>query len=140
MKNSSIKTLKKKLWQLCHKIAEKLYPNSKCYTCDALISGQNKQLGHLIPSSICGAFLRYDVKRNLRWQCARCNLWGGGNGAEFYKRMVKEVGQKAVDKLFADKNIIVKADKFFYLSLIKEYEEILKTYPHPHLTLTIPRI
>ena len=119
------KTLKKKLWQLCRKIAEKRYPNPKCYTCDIPISGQNKQLGHFISSSVCGTFLRYDVNRNLRWQCARCNLFAGGNGAEFYKRMVKEVGQKVVDKLFADKNIIVKADRLFYLQKIAEYEKIL---------------
>ena len=129
MKNPSLKTLKRKLWELCKQIIRRrcvLKDGSyKCYTCDRTIENpQDAHCGHLIPSGASGAFLRYDL-RNLKICCYNCNVNLGGNGAEFYKRMVKEVGQKAVDKLFADKNIIVKADRLFYLQKIAEYEKIL---------------
>lgn len=82
------------------------------------------QLGHFIPSSTCGAFLRYDL-RNLRWQCMRCNVHGGGQGAIFYKNLVEQEGQEYVDQLFRDKQVIVKADAQFYENLIQKAEEIL---------------
>jgi hypothetical protein len=123
-KKQTPKQLKKKLWELCRQVADQQYPNAKCYTCDAEIVGCNKQLGHFIPSSTCGALLRYDI-RNLRWQCMRCNCYLGGNGAVFYRKMVEREGQKYVDDLFALKNQSVKADILFYLKLIKEYEDLL---------------
>lgn len=125
MKKPTPKALKKKLWELCRKVCDEQYPNAVCYTCDSRIEKSNKQLGHFIPSSTCGALLRYDI-RNLRWQCARCNLFAGGNGAVFYKRMVEREGQDYVDKLFQDKQKTVKADIIFYMRLIKEYEDLLK--------------
>lgn len=76
----------------------------------------------MIPSSVCGAFLRYDL-RNLRYCCMRCNIHLGGNGAEYYRRMVLEIGQPAVDKIFQDKNNIIKADFIFYENKIREYQQ-----------------
>lgn len=125
IKKQTPKQLKTKLWELCRKVADQQYPNSPCYTCGSIISGANKQLGHFIPSSTCGAFLRYDI-RNLRWQCMRCNIHAGGNGAVYYRRMVEREGQAYVDKLFQDKQKTVKADEIFYMNLIKEYEGLLK--------------
>lgn len=120
----SLSKIEKKLWQLCRKVADvrcdaqNIPP--RCFTCDRLVEGVNKQLGHFIPKSTCGAFLKYDM-RNLRWQCYNCNINGGGQGAEFYKRLVEENDQNYVDQLFKDKQKIVKAmDK--YLELISEYE------------------
>jgi hypothetical protein len=119
------KQLKTKLWDLCRKVADQQYPNAVCYTCGSNIIGANKQLGHFIPSSTCGALLRYDI-RNLRWQCMRCNIHAGGNGAVYYRRMVEREGQAYVDKLFQDKQKTVKADILFFLNLIKEYEDLLR--------------
>ena len=120
------KKLKAKLWGLCREIAHKIYP-PHCYTCESKnLEGSNKQLGHFIASSICGAFLRFDL-RNLRWQCMRCNMHAGGNGAEYYRRMVIEVGQEAVDQLFRDKEKSIKADVIFYENKIAEYETLLRS-------------
>jgi hypothetical protein len=124
-KQPTVSQLKKKLWELCRQVADQQYPNAVCYTCGSTISGSNKQLGHFIPSSTCGALLRYEIK-NLRWQCARCNIWSGGNGAVYYRRMVEREGQAYVDNLFALKNQSVKADILFYLKLIAEYEDLLR--------------
>ncbi len=125
-KQKTPKQLKEKLWQLCREIALKSYSHN-CYTCGAILTAgtSNMQLGHFIPSGSCGAFLRHDM-RNLRWQCMRCNCNLGGNGAEFYKRMVKEIGQEQVDEIFRDKQRIIKADSLFYLQKIREYTEKLE--------------
>ncbi len=125
-KAKSIKNLKNELWQLCRAIALKIYAH-KCYTCgvNLTVGTPNMQLGHLIPSSTCGAFLRHDL-RNLRWQCYRCNINGGGEGAEYHRRMLQEIGQEKTEQLFKDKQIIVKADHLFYMNKIKEYKTLLE--------------
>lgn len=125
---TSVAKLKNKLWELCRKVALILYPH-KCFTCDTPLQAgtSNMQLGHFIPSSTCGAFLRYDL-RNLRWQCMRCNVHGGGQGAIFYKRLVETEGQEYVDTLFQDKQKIVKADAQFYEDLIEKAENILQSF------------
>lgn len=132
LKRSAIKkrptpeaTLKKKLWELCKQIIREAYGNT-CYTCwkDGL-KGSDWHTGHFIPSSTCGAYLRYDL-RNLRPQCYHCNINLGGNGAIFYRNLVDDVGQAEVDQLFEDKKIVVKADRIFYESLITKYTDILR--------------
>ncbi|HLC78047.1 MAG TPA: recombination protein NinG [Candidatus Nanoarchaeia archaeon] len=125
-KKKSISFLKKKLWGLTRQIVFRKHGNS-CFTCGARnLTGANLQCGHFIPSSTCGAFLRYDF-RNLRPQCFRCNINGGGQGAEFYKNVVKIEGQEYVDQLFRDKNIIVKADAGWYQEKIDLYTGYLES-------------
>ena len=129
MKKPTIKALKTKLWELCKQITRKRYKNKdgtwNCFTCGRLIDGPAKaQTGHCIPSSACGAFLRYDL-RNLRIQDYYCNINLGGNGSAFYKNLVEENGQEYVDELFRDKQKIIKADEIFYQNKINEYEKLL---------------
>lgn len=118
--------LKKQLWELCRKITAKRYPDV-CFTCDKPISGANRQLGHFIPRSVGGTLLRYNLD-NLRWQCYYDNINLGGNGSEFYRRLVKEIGHEKVEELFEMKKQIVKADIKFYQELIFEYSAILEAY------------
>jgi hypothetical protein len=124
-KKQTPKQLKKILWELCRKITLKKYGNT-CYTCSRTnLMGSNCQLGHFLPSGACGAFLRYNLC-NLRIQCYHCNINLGGNGAEYYKRLVAEVGQEAVDQIFKDKQKSVKCDSLFLSRLIAEYEDLLQ--------------
>ena len=110
------------LWKECRRIIINKYGNT-CYTCGRTnLEGSNCQVGHFIPSGSCGAFLRYDL-RNLRTQCYHCNINLGGNGAEYYRRMVEEIGQKEVDKIFQDKQKVVKAIDH-YLYLLEQYKSI----------------
>lgn len=125
IKKPSTKKLKEILWNHCKRITRARYidkdGNWHCYTCGRLIDDPAKaHTGHFIASSVCGAFLRYDL-RNLRVQDYYCNINLGGNGAQFYKNMVQEVGQACVDQLFIDKEKIVKATDHI-LQLISEYE------------------
>ena len=119
---TELKKVQTKLWKECKRITLNKYGNT-CYTCGASnLEGGNCQLGHCIPSGACGAFLRYDL-RNLRIQCMRCNIHLGGQGAEYVRRLVQEVGKKEVDKMFKDKQKTVKAIDH-YTKLLKEYETL----------------
>ena len=128
-KKNPIKSLKLKLWELCKQIIRLKYRNKdgtwNCYTCGKLIDEPAKaQTGHFLASSVCGAYLRYDL-RNLRIQDYYCNINLGGNGATFYKNLVDREGQEYVDEIFKDKQKIIKADEWWYISKIAEYEVYL---------------
>ena len=116
---SPIRKVQDLLWKECKRIILNKYGNT-CYTCDRVnLEGSSCQLGHFIPSRACGTYLRYDL-RNLRIQCYHCNINLGGNGAEYYHRMVLEIGQAKVNKIFKDKQKSVKAIDH-YTKLLKEY-------------------
>lgn len=59
--------------------------------------------GHLIPKSVCGIGLYFDPM-NVHAQCYHCNINLGGNGAEYYRKMVIRYGKEATDTLFDRKN------------------------------------
>lgn len=123
-KKTPEKKLKEKLWELCKNLVRKRDGNV-CIICNKTnLDGSGWHTGHFIPSSTCGAFLRYDL-RNLHSSCYNCNINLGGNGAMFYKVLVEKYGQNFVDKIFQDKNNIIKADSTFYEEKIKQYEKIL---------------
>lgn len=124
----NISKVQRELWELCKQIVRKRYVNKDgtwyCFTCDRLIDEPHKaQTGHGIPKASLGAYLKYDL-RLLRIQDYYCNINLGGNGAEFYRRLVKEMGQEEVDQIYRDKNITVKALDH-YLKLIEEYKLLL---------------
>lgn len=120
-----LKKARLELWELCKQIIRKKYGNT-CYTCDAKgLVGGNWHTAHFIARSICGLYLRYDL-RNLRPGCHRCNISLAGNGAEFYRRLVEREGQVYVDGIFADKNLQTKETIGFYQEKIAEYQALLK--------------
>jgi len=124
-KIKSLKPLKTKLWELCKQITRLKHKNV-CYTCGKTgLEGSSWQTGHFIPSSVGGAYLRYEL-RNLRPQCYYCNINLGGNGSAFYKNLVEREGQEYVNQIFKDKNIIIKADQWWFISKIAEYEIYLQ--------------
>ena len=117
--------LQKKIWDLCREITRKRYPKI-CYTCDKpLQSSRDMHTGHMWAKAALGAYLKYDL-RILRIQCFTCNIWGGGRGADFYARMLKEIGPAAMRKLEKDRQITVKAYDH-YLKVLKDYQELIKT-------------
>ena len=127
-KKLTIGKLQKILWQETRRVADIIYPPKNgifyCYICGRPISGVNKQLAHLIPKSVCGAFLKYDVYRNLKWCCFNDNINLGGNLAEYYRKMLQENGQEFMDKLYFDKNnVSIKAYDHFE-KLLEEYRKL----------------
>jgi hypothetical protein len=71
-----------------------------------------------------GSYLKYDL-RVLRPQCYNCNINRGGMGADFYKRMLKEIGPEEMEKLENDRQKLVNAYDH-YVKLIADYQLILK--------------
>lgn len=120
----SVSKLRQKLWQLCREIIFKRYGND-CFTCAARnLNGSNRQCGHFIPSSVCSAAMRYDLE-NLRPQCAACNIWRSGNWPAFEHHLLSSGVDVEALKARNRETTGKKYDVLFYLSKIKEYEEIL---------------
>jgi len=119
-KKVKVSTLKKKLWEKTKLAVREKYLDHRgyvnCYTCDKLLTEKkDMHTAHFLPSASCGAYLRYDM-RNLRICCYNCNVNLGGNGAEYYRRMVNEMGQEHVDQIFKDKQKVIQADTQWYLN------------------------
>ncbi len=120
-----ISVIQRKLWELCKQIVRSTHGNT-CYTCGTPnLSGSNWHTGHMWAKASLGANLKYDL-RILRPQCFACNIHRGGMGADFYSRMLKEIGPEAMEKLEADRRVIVNAYDH-YVNLINEYESLLRT-------------
>jgi len=119
-KQASIGKIENKLWSLCKRLIRKLYGNT-CYTCDKKgLTGVDWQTGHYIPRSVCGAYLKYDL-RNLRPQCVRCNKWLGGNWVSFRERLILTEGEAYVSQLHEDKCQMVDAREHWE-SLVELYK------------------
>lgn len=118
-----ISKIQRQLWEECRRVAS-LWYKPDCYTCPAKnLIGSNKQLGHVpFPKSVLGANLKYDM-RVLRWQCMRCNIHGGGMGAEAYKKMLREEGKAYMDLLEKERQETTKAYDH-YLELLEYYKGI----------------
>lgn len=119
-----ISLIQRKLWKECKRIIRARHGNL-CYTCGRTgLEGSNWHTGHMLAKASLGAFLKYDL-RLLRPQCYNCNINWGGQGAEFYKRMIQDHGQDYVDQIYKDKQTTVKAYDH-YLMLLEQYKKIEK--------------
>ena len=125
LKNKStqkISTIQNKLWEECKRIIRAKYP-PVCYTCGRSgLSGSNLHTGHMWAKASLGAYLKYDL-RILRPQCYNCNINQGGRGADFYAKMLKEIGKKEMEQLQKDRHITVKAIDW-YLKILEEYKKL----------------
>lgn len=123
-----ISTLQRKLWELCKNIIRLKYGNT-CYTCYKTgLSGGNWQTGHMWAKASVGAYLKYDL-RILRPQCYHCNINLGGRGADFYARMLRELGEEGMAQLQKDRQRVINAyDHYNYLlGIYSKYLEELSS-------------
>lgn len=85
----------------------KIYSNDfgmvMCYTCSKVGEAKEMQCGHFISRSHMST--RWD-EQNCRVQCVGCNIFKSGNYVEFSYRLLKEIGEKALDALMAKKQEI----------------------------------
>jgi hypothetical protein len=120
-----ISRLQRQIWELCKQIIRAKHGNI-CYTCrQTNLSGSNWHTGHMWSKASLGANLKYDL-RVLRPQCYNCNINRGGMGADFYRRMLNEIGQEEIAKLEADRQVSVKAYDH-YIKTLEEYKELVKS-------------
>lgn len=119
---TKISVLQRKLWIECRRIIRKTHPNH-CYTCTAKnLVGSNLHTGHLWSKASLGALLKYDL-RVLRPQCYNCNINRGGMGADFYAKMLREIGEEKMAQLQKDRQVIVNAYDH-YIKLLDEYKKL----------------
>ena len=118
-KTKTITALKKKLWKI---VSDRIRArdNFICYTSGKKVDGAGAHCGHGLPSSVCGARLRYHPK-NLHCQSYFENINAGGNGATYYRNQIRDYGDEAVDRLYSLQNKYIKADVIFYQKLIELY-------------------
>lgn len=129
---------KTKLWKVLKQLLD-IRDGDVCISCEAEgLVGANKHGGHFIPSSSCGGFLRYDL-RNVFNQCATCNLFRNGAGAEYTIALQKRFSHEFVEQIISEKQTGIKLDvqyvdglREYYESLLsldkKQLEELTKNY------------
>lgn len=82
----------KKCWELQKQYLRKKWANFQdlieCFTCYKLIPVKEIHCGHFWHGK-----LDFDL-RNLRPQCAGCNMFGDGKLAQYSARLIKEHGQE----------------------------------------------
>ena len=123
VKKLTIKELQDKIWIEVRRIIKNRELN-ECYTCGAQnLVGSNCQVGHMIPKAYLKNYLKYDL-RLLKFQCMRCNLRLGGNGALFITKMRQIEGDEYVDGILKDlkKEIEPKLLYGFYENLLAKYK------------------
>ena len=126
---------KDKLWKVLKQIID-IRDGDICISCGAEgLVGANKHGGHFIPSSSCGGFLRYDL-RNVWCQCATCNLFRNGAGAEYTRALEKKYSVKFVDKIIQDKQTGIKLDVQYVEALTEYYQTLLGKTKKELISLT----
>lgn len=114
---------KTRLWKSL-KVLLDIRDGPVCISCGAEgLVGANKHGGHFIPSSSCGGFLRYDL-RNVFNQCATCNLFRNGAGAEYTLALQKRFGNKFVEDILKDKRMGIKLDVDYVVNLSEYYDSL----------------
>ena len=132
---SPLAKAKQKLWATLKKVID-IRDGDTCISCGTSgLRGYNKHGGHFIPSSSCGGFLRYDL-RNVFNQCASCNLYRNGAGAEYTVTLQKRFGTAFVEKVIADKEVSTKLDIPYVEALTSYYESLLTKTQKQLISLT----
>ena len=119
---SEIRKVQDLLWEECKRIKRGKRETIDCYTCYAKdLIGSNCQLGHMWAKASVSAMLKYHLDI-LEFQCMRCNIHLGGQGAVFFERKQRELGEERIAELSKMKNqpILVNALDY-YKSLIEKY-------------------
>lgn len=117
-----ISKLQRLIWDEVKRITRTRHPNV-CFTCGRKdLAGSNWHSGHMWPKAALGAYMKYDL-RIIRPQCYFCNVNLGGRGADFYAKMLAEIGPEAMAALEAERQVTVKAYDF-YAKILEQYRKI----------------
>lgn len=94
-----------------------------CFDCGEYVEGQQFQAGHWEASGSSGALLRYHPD-NMHGQAGKCNMLRSQERVKiaYTMRMIEKYGLERVEELRRLKQKIVKADRYFYTTLIELYK------------------
>ncbi len=104
IKYESVRTLEKRIWELCKQIVRKENKRTAqgdliCYTCGKIITDlADAHTSHWRKKSILSLRHKYDI-RVLKVSCRKCNMYFDGNEAEYTLRLIRDYGTDYVLKL-----------------------------------------
>ena len=124
MKKESNTALKKKLDSI-FSLYIRHRDNGVCYTCGIQKMPSEMQAGHYV-SRACLP-LRWD-EDNVKCQCPGCNIYKHGDIITYREKLVKELGEEAVERLELRRHETVKLTSEWYHDMIDHYRELLKEY------------
>lgn len=115
---SKFKSLHKKAWGLISKYVRQQgadeFGFNYCYTCGLKEQYKVLQCGHFFHGK-----LDFDL-RNLKPQCAACNMYKSGDLANYAVKLAKELGVEGMEKLRLDANTTTYT--------IEDLEKIIEQY------------
>ena len=127
VKKPKLSTLKKKLWKIFSEWTRRSNADSKgickCYTCPKEFPWKQIQAGHYISRIYLGTFVH---EKNVKCQCAGCNLFKRGAPDEFAFHLVQEYGSGILEELNTAKHQTIKPDIEYYQNLIEIYQQKLE--------------
>jgi|SRR3990167_686009 len=116
-KGKSKSYLKKRLWKIFS-----LYIRNRdqwtCFTCGRKATGSGMHAGHFVPRSHSNTL--FD-EINVHAQCAKCNLWAGGEPHIYALRLINKYGKGEFERL-------VKRGRMLKQWTPKELEELIDVY------------
>jgi hypothetical protein len=122
-------TPRQKAWDYFSELIRLYYADQngyvRCYTCGAVgrWKGDRFQAGHFKAGR--GNAVLFD-RRQVRVQCAKCNLFLGGEQYKFGKRLEAELGEEAVKQIEQDATKPVKYTDQDYKRMIAEFKSEIK--------------
>ncbi len=125
-RKASLKSLKKKAWNLCSRYIRTSAADSAgyvtCYTCNTRLHWKEAQAGHAIPGRGNAVLLDKDV---IRPQCYACNIARDGMHHIFSTKLIKEHGMEWWEAKLFNARRSVKLDRSNLESLIAHYEALI---------------
>lgn len=95
-----------------------------CYDCGKYAEGQQFQCGHFIADAEGGAWLRYHP-HNMHGQASGCNMKVSQERVKiaYTLKMIEQYGLEYVEYLRFNRHKTIKADSYFYQTMIDLYEQ-----------------
>lgn len=81
-----------------------------CFTCEKRYPIKKLQCGHFLSRYYKAARWDFD---NARPQCMMCNMWKKGDPITFRKNLIAEIGLERVEKVEAQRAVVMKLTKEF---------------------------
>ena len=101
-----------------------LYDTFLCCSCGNQKDKSQMNAGHYHSAGHNGA-IEFD-ERNVNGQCIQCNNYLHGNLIGYTRFMLNKYGQSVIDELEQKRNLPFKPDRFYFISIIVEYQEKIK--------------
>ena len=126
-KKKTVKQLKRKADKIFSKWIRDRDKFKGCITCGKKLPPKKMHAGHWMGRG-AGA-VRYDTK-NVNSQCPACNVWGGGEVTETYRRKLNRLyGKKEVEKLYIASKQSHRFTKEELEGIIEKYRDLPSALP-----------